>query len=124
MRQRSVMTKEEQYINEHGGGGQPFRTPADYFETLTDRVMRRIDGAEQTGVTVPLRHSRMRRVVMWGAAASVAALVAVNLFNGKPVVKETGTTPLAQQTTVSDEIDALADYTMTDDDDLLAMMTE
>ena len=43
---------------------------------------------------------------------------------GKPVVKETGTTPLAQQTTVSDDIDALADYTMTDDDDLLAMMTE
>lgn len=121
MRQKNVMTKEEQYISEHGGGGQPFRAPSGYFEQLTERVMLRVDHAEPAEVR-PLRYARLRRTVMWAAAASVAALVAVNLFTGRTTV--TSAPQMAQQSTVNYDIDALADYTMVDDDDLIAMMTE
>lgn len=63
------------------GKRTPYRVPDNLFDTITENVMQRIGSEaaqmpEQSAATERLRPRRMRRLVLWAAAAvAVVALV-------------------------------------------------
>ena len=122
---RKNMDKYEDYLLKHYGRENTFKVPDGYFEDLAQNIMSQLP--EQKAQIVELRHSwssRLRKMV----AAAVIGVVAVGgayyAFSGddgsnKAAVAHSSITPTASQT-----IDQMADYTMMDNADMYAALTD
>ncbi|MGI6231285.1 MAG: hypothetical protein ACOYJF_00330 [Prevotella sp.] len=119
------MDKEEKYIAEKFGHVNPFRVPDGYFDRLTSDIMKSLpeeDSRRSPVMTV----SRSRR---WRAVAAAACLV-MGLASASLVYHHTSDSQQASQTNTSiatssySVVDAMADYTMLDNEDMYAYIAE
>lgn len=110
------------------GTRRPFAVPEGYFDTLGQRVARRIEAEAAQGSTVKaVRKSLWQRLSPLLAAASIAGVVAlVGLAAYQSDNAPTANTAVANVNSAeangeyTDELDRMADYTMIDKDDVYA----
>lgn len=110
------------------GTRRPFAVPEGYFDTLGQRVARRIEAEAAQGSTVKaVRKSLWQRLSPLLAAASIAGVVAlVGLAAYQSDNAPTANTAAANVNSAeangeyTDELDRMADYTMIDKDDVYA----
>ena len=129
MRQRlqrgKNMDKYEDYLLKHYGRENSFKVPDGYFEDFAQNIMSKLP--EQKAQIVELRpswSSRLRKMVAAAVIAIVAGGGAYYAFSGgddgdKAAVAHSSITPTASQT-----IDQMADYTMMDNTDMYAALTD
>lgn len=120
--------EEEKYLIEHVGRKQPFRVPEDYFDTLTSRVMGRIDAETPAVLEKQPKKAKtvwMRPVLL--AAASVCALV-VSVAAYHILSEDNASAPVVAAVAPSqaddDAFDEAADYAMMDNMDIYACLAD
>ena len=125
------MDAEEKLLEQRFGKKQPFTVPDGYFEQLAGRVMERLpeqQPAQPAAVHVPVR----RRWYRWAAAAAVVGVVFAGTlpFIGRQT-RHDAQRPEARVAAVqTDEhgycsaLDMAADYTMLDNEEIYAMVSE
>lgn len=125
------MNKDERYIAERFGRQGSFRVPDHYFDTLADRVMEKLPAEDSPARVIPIRPSLLRRLrpaLSWVAASMAAACCGAMFLlhtGGKPERGTQGTTSTEQVAASSwASFDAMADYTMTDADEMYAYMSD
>lgn len=103
---------EEKKLLERFGRENPFRTPENYFDTLPEAIMRRIDSGHKTRQTV------WRGV----AAAIIAGFVATAGFM---VIREHDMANTALEADGSSQyIEDVLDYSMIDNNEIAFYLTE
>lgn len=121
------MIAEEKDLERRFGKQQPFRVPDGYFDNLAANIMDKIP-EELPAMTPRVALWRRLRPAVAVAASVCAVMFSVLLFMDKP--KEARPT-LAHTTTAKcaatdsyTTLDVAADYTMLDNDDIYAMVSE
>ena len=106
-----------------------FKTPDGYFEQLNQRILQKIDGnVQQDAAKVVPMHKKGTRYI--AIAASVMALFTLgSMYNAfmrheKGISDKTTAVAVQQQTMSSDAFELAADYTMCDNDDIMAFLIE
>ena len=111
----------------------PFKTPDGYFEQLQGRIIQKINDQEnsskdnKTAKTVKLHKKETRYIAI---AASMMALFTLGSVYNAFMKHETGRTnnPMAtatqQASMTSDALELAADYTMCDNDDIVAFLMD
>lgn len=117
------MESDELYIKKRCGNRQPFSVPSGYFDDFSQRMSERLPVDEHDAATIPLwRHPRV----------AVAVAVLLCLLVGGAVSYFTMETPQAghlithsvlQEGGADSSIDCVADYTMLDNDDIYALVS-
>lgn len=113
------------------GTHRPFTVPEGYFDTLGQRIARRIEAEAAQGSTVKaVQKSLWQRLSPLLAAASIAGVVAlVGLAAYQSGNAPTTNTAVANANSAeangeyTDELDRMADYTMIDKDDVYAYIS-
>ena len=107
---------------------RPFSVPKGYFDNLTPAVMQKIDG--QNEQAAPKRRTpRLLRPIYIAAASLCAAIFGVAVYLGSAPQSPSGTTPVPPHPTIATIInsvdkDAVADYTMMDNEDIYVHYSE
>lgn len=121
--------KQEDYIRNTAGKGNPFKVPEGYFEQFAQRLEDRLPEEPAFAPEVFAAPRRRRLLPLFLAAASVciALFGATVWFTGmlhRSSQSEARTAAVAHtHTTTSDSyIDAVADYTMMDNSDIYAYL--
>lgn len=121
------MKAEEKDLERRFGKQQPFRVPDGYFDNLAANIMDKIP-EELPAMTPRVSLWRRLRPAVAVAASVCAVMFSVLLFMDKP--KEARPT-LVHNTSVKNSstdsyttLDVAADYTMLDNDDIYAMVSE
>lgn len=101
----------------------PFVTPPDYFDSLTERVMQRVDAeSAKTERRAGGRIVVMRRISIAVAAASVAALVFLHWpDSSRPVGQATSPTTITSASSLyetNDVNEEALNYAMVDESDI------
>lgn len=107
----------------------PFSVPQGYFDTLAQRMIDRLPAHEVRMIPNEETKKNKYRLPTWarlGAAAAVVAAICmagIGFFNDEPSTSS----PVASTTMATysseDNIDAMADYIMVDDQDLYAYIS-
>ncbi len=107
----------------------PFSVPEGYFDNLAQRMIDNLPAHEVRMIPTEEKKKSRNRLFQWaryGAAAAVVAAVCMagmHFINNEPTAK----TQVAASTTASystdENIDAMADYIMADDQDLYAYIS-
>ena len=107
----------------------PFSVPEGYFDNLAQRMIDSLPAHEVRMIPTEEKKKSRNRLFQWaryGAAAAVVAAVCMaglHFTNNEPVAQ----TPVAATSTASystdENIDAMADYIMADDQDLYAYIS-
>lgn len=107
----------------------PFSVPEGYFDNLAQRMIDNLPAHEVRMIPTEEKKKSRNRLFQWaryGAAAAVVAAVCMagmHFINNEP----TAQTQVAASTTASyssdENIDAMADYIMADDQDLYAYIS-
>jgi hypothetical protein len=123
------MDKEEKFIEERFGRKNPFRVPECYFDDFTSQLMKKLPEqtkSAQIVVMSPRRKSRWRNVVAV-AACVVVGILSWSAYSLVSHSDQTAQQPVSEQ--VVDQsgyatMDAMADYTMMDNEDMYAYVSE
>lgn len=110
-----------------GNGG--FRVPDGYFDSLTDRVMARLPEQDAAPLKVTRRRWHAQRRAVLAAASVIAAVFSIGIVmhSGKGqgnAMQASAQTAAATETTTSKTIDQIATYSMMDNEDMYAYMSE
>ena len=107
----------------------PFSVPEGYFDNLAQRMIDNLPAHEVRMIPTEEKKKSRNRLFQWaryGAAAAVVAalcMAGLHFINNEP----TAQTQVAASTTASystdENIDAMADYIMADDQDLYAYIS-
>lgn len=107
----------------------PFSVPEGYFDNLAQRMIDNLPAHEVRMIPTEEKKKSRNRLFQWaryGAAAAVVAalcMAGLHFINNEPTAK----TQVAASTTASystdENIDAMADYIMADDQDLYAYIS-
>lgn len=124
------MDQEEKYIEEKFGRRTPFKVPEGYFDSFASQLIQNLPERERAkkAKVVELRPSAWRRYRVVGVAAACvcAAMLTVGAFlNGGG--QQAGADMAAGQAQVRQSyssVDAMADYTMMDTEDMYALMAD
>ena len=121
------MTAEEKDLERRFGRQQPFRVPDGYFESLAANIMDKIPEG-QPAMTPHVPMWRRIRPAVAVAASVCAVMFSVLLFMDKsdkaqPALAHNATTRSAAADSYT-SLDVAADYTMLDNDDIYAMVSE
>ena len=118
------MNSNSENINEN-----PFSVPEGYFDNLAQRMIDNLPAHEVRMIPTEEKKKSRNRLFQWaryGAAAAVVAavcMVGLHFTNNEPAAQ----TQVAASTTASystdENIDAMADYIMADDQDLYAYIS-
>ncbi|HEY9551710.1 MAG TPA: hypothetical protein VIQ97_05440 [Prevotella sp.] len=120
------MDKEDKTLKERLGAENPFTVPDGYFDTLADTIMAKLP--EQQARMVEMRPRRRRYYRLVGAvAASVCAVVfGLHFFIGQKSA-QTGSSAQVEASYAAagaySAIDQTADYTMLDNEDIYAYVS-
>lgn len=126
------MYREDKFITDTFGRKQPFKVPEGYFDDFASRLMESLpEQSEETTARVvalkPSRHKRLRPIVV-AAAGVIAAVFSVGVYlhtegshSPAPASQATAQTKVSHAYTA---VDAMADYTMLDTDDMYAYMAD
>ena len=120
------MTNEEDYLVRHMGKKRPFTVPDGYFDHLANRVMEHIPAAE------PARRSLKRTLQPWLYAAAclvvlVASIVFITAYRSDSTQQQPTALHNGEQLTGTpgdNYIDAMADYTMVDNEDIYRYLAD
>lgn len=138
-----MMNNDEKYILDHYGKQNPFSVPEGYFDHLASNIMQQLPDAEQGSngyVDKPKAKLVNMRSGLWhrarpfvGIAAGLCGVlfgVSVITHNAgsdasqQMAATESAVATQASSSTEYSEIDQMADYTMMDNEDLYAMMSD
>lgn len=106
-----------------------FSVPEGYFDTIAQRVMDRIPANEVRMIPAVEKKKSTPRRLLWArigvAAATVAAVFTLGMrFMGHDHVQQSPVAAVSTASYTSDEnLDAMADYIMVDDQDLYAYLS-
>ena len=116
-------------FNSENINDNPFSVPEGYFDNLAQRMIDNLPAHEVRMIPTEEKKKSRNRLFQWaryGAAAAVVAAVCMagmHFINNEP----TAQTQVAASTTASystdENIDAMADYIMADDQDLYAYIS-
>ena len=118
------MTNEEKYIRSKMGSGNPFRMPEGYLDSLVDNVMAQlpeIPVVPMTTVKKPLLY-RMRPL-LYAAACLLVAVLSVTAYLQKEENNLDAEQQIAVQSSTDTYLDDVADYTMIDNYEIYACLT-
>lgn len=107
----------------------PFTVPDGYFDTIAQRVMERIPANEVRMIPEVEQKKATTRRLLWArygvAAAAIAAVFTMSMHFMSNNEKQTASVATVTKTSYSsdDNVDALADYIMVDDQDLYAYLS-
>lgn len=126
------MDKDERYIEEHLGRENPFRVPDHYFEDFAKQLeMQLPEQPKEATASVVALHPRKpwwhRPALLWSAGSVSAACLALfflHLGNGKMTPQPATASSQHVQTSTWSGFDQMADYTMTDTNDMYAYMAD
>jgi hypothetical protein len=119
------MDKYEDYLLKHYGRENSFKVPEGYFEDFAEKIMSQLP--EQKAQVVELHTSwtsRLRKMVAAAIIAVVAGGGAYYVFSGSNDVDKSSMAHSNITPTESQTIDQMADYTMMDNADMYAALTE
>ena len=132
-----MFNKDEHYLKQTYGTRDHFTVPEGYFDSLSDRVMQRIQTIDDDAMPrCPIPHSA-KEVSLWEryrrTVVSVAAAVSVVVFSlggylrynshhghGGSEVQEA----VSSHATESYNLNAMVDYSMMDSEDMYAYMAD
>ena len=107
---------------------RPFSVPKGYFDSLPPAVMQKIDG--QNECPAPKRRTpRLLRPIYIAAASLCAAIFGVAVYLGSGSQSPSAATSVPPHSTIATTIsgtdrDAVADYTMMDNEDIYVHYSE
>ena len=119
------MDKYEDYLLKHYVRENSFKVPEGYFEDFAEKIMSQLP--EQKAQVVELHTSwtsRLRKMVAAAIIAVVAGGGAYYVFSGSNDVDKSSMSHSNITPTESQTIDQMADYTMMDNADMYAALTE
>lgn len=126
------MDKDERYIEKHLGHENPFKVPDHYFEDFAKQWEMRLPGRpkKSAATVVPLRQHKPwwhRPALLWSAGSVSAACLALFFLHsggGKMTTEPATASGQPVQTSIWSGFDQMADYTMTDTNDMYAYMAD
>ena len=127
-----MIEADEKILKERFGKKQPFSVPDGYFDRFAADMMSRLPQtpAAPAAVHLPVRHL-WRRVALAAAFVGVAATASMVYLHGNtaPDTRLTARKAVPVQTPAGisyecSSLDMAADYTMLDNDDIYAMVSE
>ena len=127
------MDKDERYIEKHLGHENPFRVPDHYFEDFAKQLERQLpEQPKESAATVEPLHQRKpwwhSPVLLWAAGSISAACLALFLLHvgGGEMTKQSAVVVSSHHAVTStwSGFDQMADYTMTDTNDMYAYMAD
>lgn len=125
------MEKEEKIIRQFDNGRNPFSTPEGYFESFTDRLMKRIADEQLAQVepervkVVPL--SPWRRMMKYAAAVAVMAAAVGGgslLYDRADTSDPLLSTDAIEYAWDDEDLDEVLDYEMLDNQQIAYYLTE
>ncbi len=126
---KPMTSKEERYLRSRVGKQNPFRVPEGYFDGFAARMTENLP--EQNGkATAPVspRRPRVVRMVLYAAACLCIAVLGSAVYWSKLSLQsaESGNAQMAVHTVTNTDVyvDAVADYTMMDNSDIYAYLSE
>ncbi len=126
---KPMTSKEERYLRSRVGKQNPFRVPEGYFDSFAARMTENLP--EQDGkasASVSPRRPRVVRMVLYAAACLCIAVLGSAVYWSKLSLQstESGTAQVVTHTVASTDVyvDAVADYTMMDNSDIYAYLSE
>lgn len=142
-----MIKEEDKELELRFGKKSPFRVPDGYFENFADRLMAKLPeqpgqnvaSVPQAAAAVPVGNSQTAAVAVhvsvwrrWRPAVAVAASVCAVMFSVMALVhkpkadggKLAHTTAVGVSADSYTSLDVAADYTMLDNDDIYAMVSE
>lgn len=125
-----MTNKEERYLKSRIGKQNPFRVPEGYFDSFAERMMENLPEQEARTVVMSRPHrSRVLRTVLYAAACLCLAVLGTVIYWHKLSMQnvDSGSTTVAVHTTTNADaayVDAVADYTMMDNTDIYAYLSE
>ncbi len=127
------MDQEEKYIEEKFGRRTPFKVPEGYFDSFASQLIQNLPEREpaKKAKVVELRPSAWHRYCVAGVAAACVggALLTVGTYlNGSDGQQAGARAGMAagqdQGRQAYSSVDAMADYTMMDTEDMYALMAD
>ena len=124
-----MTSKEERYLRSRVGKQNPFRVPEGYFDSFAARMTENLPEQDGKAATVvSLRRPRVVRMVLYAAACLCIAVLGSVVYWSKLSLQstESGTAQVVTHTVASTDVyvDAVADYTMMDNSDIYAYLSE
>ncbi len=124
-----MTSKEERYLRSRVGKQNPFRVPEGYFDSFAARMTENLPEQDgKTAAVVSLRRPRVVRMVLYAAACLCIAVLGSVVYWSKLSLQstESGTAQVVTHTVASTDVyvDAVADYTMMDNSDIYAYLSE
>lgn len=125
------MDKEEKFIEQKYGRKNPFKVPEGYFDDFASELMKQLPEEEPVSAKVvemrPRQKKRWRSLVAV-AASAVVCVMSWTVYNAIDS-KQPANSPVPATAQVTDHtdystMDALADYTMMDNEDMYAYVAE
>lgn len=126
------MEREEKFIEDKFGRQNPFRVPEGYFDDFASQLMQSLPEQAEApkAKLVPMRVSRWHRARPIAIAAASVCIaffgLGVKMYHGSDRVAAPSATT-AQETVATSSysaVDAMADYTMLDTDDMYAYLED
>lgn len=121
------MGTEDKYLVERFGKNRPFNVPEGYFESIASQVMDRLPDRKVCIAELQPTFWRKYRCALLYAACSIAALFSVSMYlgntssNNKALCEQTATASVSYADNV---MDCVADYSMMDNEDIYALVSE
>ncbi len=138
-----MMMNEEKYIRNKAGQRTPFQVPDGYFESFTDQMLTKLpeqaegqmegNSAEFTVGHHSKGHARILLLRPWlaVAACTMAAIFSVSIYlsngssqSGSNVAVKSEQTAHRKKMPHQTYMEAAANYTMTDNDDIYACLSD
>ena len=120
------MNREEEFLEKRFGRQASFKVPEGYFENFASEIMDKLPARE--GRVIKMRPSLWRRYrpAMLIAASMIAAIFSVNilLHKSNASMPETSQSEQVHKSSSYSAIDQAADYTMLDNEEIYAYVTE
>lgn len=120
---------EDKFIEERFGRKSPFKVPDGYFESFASQVMDKLPEGECP--VVPLRPTfwKRHRYSFIAAASFIVALFSIGIYLGSPYsgvgqLCDNAVPAGVQVQNVDNAMDYVADYTMMDNDDIYALVSD
>lgn len=118
--------KEERFIREKCGSGNPFKTPDGYFERFTAELMSKIPDTEHENKVIKMRPRKHSLRWAWcSAAAAVCGIVMLGTYLAHP------SRPAAEPAYYADDdaaesiyIDEALDYAMVTNHEIVLYLSE
>lgn len=122
------MDKEEKTFHIQFGKAQPFKVPDGYFEDFEKQLMARLPQTKPVAEVVEMRRPRLllgRRMAMVAAGVCVV-LFGATLYHRLSLPNEQSSGTIAQMEGKAYDmtIDQMADYTMMDNEDIYAYVSD